>query len=234
MSISPQALEEIYAEYSPRIEQADPSNLVTIVETEFTQYKNAVTTFFTDKADEIRSIYKSIRENAMPYNKISSADSNKARHIYMEYYDGLKEYLTKLLDIKGTDEVDSNVLAGGITKVKTRDHEFIDSIYGAEKNPPEEMDLNSAMMNIEVLIDLYNNADFMIGDLKKFVSMHANAEATYAEQMASGLKLLAHSIRHFHKDMIKEILECYDKIHNSIQNRTPVGGEKIVEKYQLF
>lgn len=231
---SPEDLEKIYAKYAADVETTDISNLVTLVQVELGKYKDTVTGFFTDKADEIRFIYKSIRENSFPYNKIMAADSNKARHLYLEYFEGLQQYIQKLLDLKSTDEIDKEKLENSLIQISQRDHEFVDSLYQQERNPEEEMDIDSGMKNIEVLIDVYNSADQLSDALKKYVFMVDDADPEYVKQMVSGLKIMANSIRHFHKDIIKEILECYEKIHNSIQKRTPAMGEKVIETYQLF
>lgn len=230
--VSPRELEEIYSKYNADVDNTDIPNLVSLVQVELGKYKGVVEDFFTGKADEIRFIYKSIRDNQFPYNRIFSSDSNKARHLYLEYYEGLKEYLTKLIDVKPSDELDMNKVTLAIGRVAVRDQEFISSIYAEDKNPSEEMDINSAMKNIEVLIDVYDGTDSMIADLKSYVDQSSSSVSD--EAISSGLKLFANSIRHFHKDMIKEILECYEKIHQSIQKRTPVSGEVKVERYQIF
>lgn len=227
-------LEELFEASCNGIDKNNVSDLNVIVQNELTRYKNVVTNFFTDKADEIRFIYKSIRENAFPYNRIIASDSNQARHLYLEYFEGLKEYIDKLLDLKATDEMNIEKLGSSISQICTRDHDFVASIYAEEKNPKESMDINSAMKNVEVLIDVYNDSDMIRDTMNSYITKLNSADTTYSEQMAVGLKMMAKSILHFHKNIIKEILECYEQIHNSIQNRTPAMGEKVIETYQLF
>lgn len=235
MSYSQNELEEIYNSNNSKVDACDPSSLVTLVRDEFSQYKNTVASFFTDKANEIRFIYDSIRSNAFPYNRMMLADSNKAMHLYLEYFEGMQKYLDRVFNLKSTDEVDSAKLSVNITSMIARDHDFVDSIYSEETNPKEENDLNSAMLNVEVLIDVYNGADAYYHLLGTYADKLASVDPLYKDQCILAMKLMAHSVRHFHKDIIKEILGCYDIIHDSIQRRTPVGGEpKPVDPYQVF
>lgn len=57
-------LEELFEASCNGIDKNNVTDLNVIVQNELTRYKNVVTDFFTDKADEIRFIYKSIRENS--------------------------------------------------------------------------------------------------------------------------------------------------------------------------
>lgn len=234
MEYCSRALEEIRDNGFAQLNSAQGSGIVEAVRTTLNAYKKLVASFFTDKADEIHFIYTSIKNNAFPYNKVETTDCNTARHNYNEYLEGFQTYIDRLMDLETSDEVDHNRLNQSLKDVADRDANFILKLMNSETNPKEPTDINGAMKNVEVLIDLYHQMDNLCNMLAKYSIRLSSVDPGYRNEMVSGLVLMAKSIIHFHHVIIFEILDCYDAIHNSIQKRTPVNGEKKVEEYQIF
>lgn len=221
-----------FAESTCNMSSADFSCEMT---KELNNYSTAIKDFFTGKEEEIKYIYKSIRENKFPYNKVSCYDINSALHQYMEYYPGLVEFINKLIDLKDSDNIDPSSVQSTIANVNNRDKEFICSIVCGEKNELEEMGINDAMKNVESLIDIYNS----LSDYKKMVenacrTVDNNNCGKYCNEIKQGLKVLVTSITCFNSKVISEVVKTYDKIHQSIQERTPVKPPVETPKYQMF
>ena len=234
MEYCSRTLEEIRANGCHLIDEGSYTNIVGAVRKTFAAYKEIVANFFTDKADEIHFIYTSIKENSYPYNSVETTDCNAARHNYNEYLEGFREYINRLMDLKAGDEVDHSKLAESLNSVKTRDSDFIQGLLNSDSNPKERTNINGAMKNVEVLIDVYNQMDGICDNLAQYTIRLDPVDPAYKNEMISGIVLMAKSIMHFHYIIICEILKCYHDIHNSIQVRTSVHGEQKVEEYQIF
>lgn len=202
---------------------------------ELTRYSEAIKNFFTGKETEIKFIYKSIRENSFPYNKVKCYDINSAIHQYMEYYPGLVEFINKLIDLRDTDTVDPSSAQSTIAQVNNRDKEFICSIVNGDKNELEEVSINDAMKNVESLIEINNS----LNDFKKMVEstcriIDNNHCDKYQNEIKQGLRVFVTSIACFNSKVISEVANTYDKIHQSIQQRVPVNPPAETPTYQMF
>ena len=202
---------------------------------EIGKYSVAIQTFFTGKEDEIKFIYKSIRENSFPYNRVKCYDINSALIQYKDYFAGLVEFINKIIDLRDTDNIDPSAIQSTIAKINNRDKEFICDIICGSKNELEEMDINDAMKNVETLIDINSTFD----DYKNMVSNSCNIVdknncTKYANEIKAGLRVFITSIACFNSKAISEVIKTYDKIHQSIQSRTPVKGVVEIPKYQMF
>ena len=145
-----------------------------------------------------------------------------------------KEYADKYTSLREGDNIDKDAISNMTNRVSERDTEFIDSIFGGEKNPEAEADIDTAIKNIETLIDID-------GDFSKFISISneicnkvisANT-GTYTDAVDEGLKVFFKSISYYNFKCIKEIFETFEKIEESIQTRTP-AIDKEVPQYQIF
>ena len=205
-----------------------------IVIDEFNNFSNLIKEFFVGKEEQIKNIYNIIRNNSLPYNRIKIVDVNMARHLYNEYLEGLKEYADKYTSLREGDNIDKEAISNMTNRVSERDTEFIDSIFGGEKNPEAEADIDTAIKNVETLIDID-------GDFSKFISISneicnkvisANT-GSYTDAIDEGLKVFFKSISYYNFKCIKEIFETFEKIEESIQTRTP-AIDKEVPQYQIF
>ena len=222
-----ETLQALHAENTARINNASNGEILSILDDEISTYKKIVTDFFVEKKDELAHIYKSINTRAFPYNRIVCEDINTTRFEYGEYCEGMIAFVNKLLELYDGVSVNPELVNTSLGNISQRDQEFINS-----SRPQEEMDINNAMKNIEVLIDIYDD----------FTDFH-NRVATMTEQIGkdqysglkeTGVKILVNSIRAYNNHVIGSVLCCYDKIHESIQHRTPVSGDPETPQYALF
>lgn len=198
-------------------------------------YKNIIQSFFVGKKSEIQKIYQVLKEKRLPYNKINFIDINLATHMYGEYFQGLVQFISKITDLRDTDEISEDKMISAIIHVETKDLEFRDSIIGGSRNEMSTVDLDNAMINIESLINIYNEFDefqkcfdVLIQNIK-----NNNCEKYY-NTIRTGMRVFIMSIIHYISSSVDEILSTYEKIIKSMEHRTPASGEKKVPEFQLF
>ncbi len=201
----------------------------------FRSYSEYIKSFFCDKTDKIKEIYQSIREDKFPYNKITIIDVNMAIHCYSDYFTGLLQFAKKIADLKDTDTIDPSSVTSTIDNVKTRDRDFIDSLFGGERNPVAEVNIDTSMVTVEAFIQLSRNFDefdLVTHTITKDASVSNSKK--YGNAVLDGLKAYATSIAYYNYRCLTEIIHTYNDITESMKYRTPAGGVKEVKTYQLF
>ena len=213
----------------------DAGCMLSVIKNDFDKYKNNIGSFFVGKENEIKSIYEAIRKKAFPYNKIVAIDVNFATHAYADYLEGLIQFCHKVLSLKETDEIDQTKIESTIHAIEEKDTLFVESLFGGDKNKAKEMDIDTAMKNVESLVDVYN-------DFSHFSQLGETLCAVYEENkndkyntvILEGLKVFFKSIRRYNAKCVEAILSTYKDIQKSMEHRTPVHGEIEVPKYQMF
>ena len=237
MGIMVGSLEELdntFNEFFSKIDSGEISKYTEYVANEFETYSNIIRGFFTGKENEIKGIYMSIRQKEFPFNKIVSPDINEARNMYMEYFKGMTEYMFKMTELKSSDEINTDSLIGNINKIRERDRSFVESIFGGEKNPPIEDDLNSTMRNVEVLIDVNSEFGAFKSKISNLINEYNSSEDIYKPAISSAISVYINSIRFYNYMCIKAILNCYNAIINSIQVRESANPKPPTPEYQIF
>ena len=215
---------------------SDISSITDVLIEDIKSYNNIISSFFVGKENEINKIYYSIKNKKFPFNKVDVLDINFISSTYLEYFEGMIEFINKVVDLHDSDEVSNESISSTINKINERDSEFIESIFGGCRCSESSVDINTAMLNVEKLI--YINEDFsMFVDTVNKVSECAqnNNSSKYKNEIILALNVLLKSIRLYNKECISNILKTYDKITASIQVRTPASGVlHKVPKYQMF
>ena len=225
----------IYDEAIKELESCtDRNEFANIIKKSFYCLSEIIRTFFSGKQNEIKSIYKAIRFNKFPYNRVNSIDFTQLLPVYDEYLHGLIEFTEKFTKLDDDIDVDIFKIEEMIGKVTDRDAEFIHSLFNG-KIKVESMDLDNVMKNIEELITINDNFESIMNSANDIMSVICSKQSTkYDDIINKGIKVYFKSICYYNCKCIEEILKCYSRIHDSIQTRTPAGGVKEVPKYQLF
>lgn len=236
IEVTLEELDNIAGEFNNKFHTGEVSKFSVYISDEFSRYSDVIRSFFINKEKEIRNIYSAIRNKEFPFNKIKSADVNQARHIYREYFDGMNEYVFKMTDLKSTDQINTDVLKENLTKIAERDRIFIESLFGGDKNPVVEEDLNSAMKNIEVLIDINEDFNYFRSKINEIVNKYEAVEdnSIYANSIMAGICQYADSIRLYNHKCLEAILKCYTSIIESIQVRESVIPKPTIPEFQIF
>lgn len=224
----------IYKANSESINEIEVRAIPEILEREFSEYKGLVSDFFVRHRDEIAHIYKIIREDSFPYNKIPCIDLYEVRMDYTEYAEKMFSFVNVVLDLKDSDSVDPIAVDERIAQVFGQSEDFVRSLFSHEKCAEDrfcDRSINDAMRNVECLIALYDEFD-CFHDMTSNLVVKVTTE--YGYQKVTAIKNMVNSIRLYICYMIKEMIQCYNTIAKSIEKRTPVLGEPVKPKYDLF
>lgn len=214
--------------------QTNHDRYIEIITNNCDYLKKFVKDFFVGKEDEILKIYDILKRQACPYNKIKFVDVNMASHLYSEYFDGLTKYVDKLISLNNDDEISTETVKASFEKIKKADEICFKNIFYGELNPEATVNIDTAMVNIETLIDINNNFSNFINLVNSMCNkIYKNKCDKYYNSIVEGLGLFIFSICKYNFLSIIHILETWDKITDSIQTRTPVV-EKITSEYKIF
>lgn len=211
------------------------NDVLSSLQSAFSVYENDMKEFFSNEKDNIQRIYSAIRENTFPFNKVIVSDSNIASHMYKKYAEGMLEYAMKVADLQDTDQINPSNVETGINKVSLRDQLYIDSIFGGEQNPKTSMDIDSAMKNIEVIIDMKANQDSYLDMMKIVVDkIHSTSSEVFQGAKLASVKMMFDSMSYYEYKAILEIINCYKDICASLETRASANPAPETPKYQVF
>lgn len=227
-------LVEIYDRNTQSLKTLEPAHYVEFMAKEFQDYSNFIRDFFISKQNEIRGIYEAIRGNLYPYNKVSILDTNAARHMYLEYMEGMLDFINHNLDLKDTDKVDPELVQAKYNEMSELNDSFINALFNGEKISIEPNDINDAMKSVETLIDVNNDFNKFKVIISDIVNKYNAVTDTYKGSALCGVKFFIDSVRFYNMKVIESILSSYQAIIDSMKNRTPVQGVQETPKYQVF
>ena len=204
----------------------------------FNAYSKEIRMFFNGKENRIREIYSAIRTDSFPYNKIESINCVEANATYDDYVKGLVIYVTKVLNLHDNDQIAADVIKRHLAKMTNRDDDFIHRLVMGDTNSGsciEPESINDAMKNVEMLIEIDKTFESYIttaSDLCNIASQ--NTSKNYQNECKDAVILYVTSVARFNCMIIEAIFDCYNKIDESLNTRTPVNGVPIKEELQVF
>lgn len=215
--------------------ETNVESVFKLFEQEICIYSEIISGFFLGRKDDIKKIYSNLKNNLFPYNKISSMKLDVALYDYSNYIKGMIEFIRRTTDLRDTDSVDRNSVRKTVDAVKDKDTDFVESIFDGRLNEVSDMDLDSAMKNVETLIDIELSLSQYVNIGKQIKSsILSNNSDKYKEEILDAIKIYTTSILQFSYKCLIGIFKTYEKIFTSMESRTPAGGVKEVPKYQLF
>lgn len=199
------------------------------------EYSEFINNFFVDKKDSICKIYNIIKDNSMPYNKVTIVDVPAALTMYSDYYNGLVEFADKVTCLKDTDNIDSSSIQNVLSAVSTKDSEFINSIFGGERNPQKEVSINEAMLSVEAFLKIKEMFGRFATEVQRLSNIIIENDCSkYDNEVTTGIRIFLISNSTFICNALQEVVHAYENIMSSINSRTPVSGVQKPETYQLF
>lgn len=198
-------LEKFRLEYIPKFERFIPDFFSKNVE-----------------ANNVRMIYRTIREQDFSNKTIECVDVYKASEIYQEYVHGMVDFLREIIDGANTafsvnEESKYNDL---INKATARDYEFIKSCFGGAVNPISEQSLKDAVRNVEMLIDFNDQLIVFKNTAETLRSSVSDVDAEN-EMLTRAINLYQNSVVRYCYFMISTIFESYRKIYSVITAPAP-------------
>lgn len=230
-------LTEINQEFIDTIKNSDNSDVSMSLEfnAAMDRYKIFIENFFIDKKDSMTKIYDIIKTNAMPYNVVQVVDVLKSLSMYSDYFVGLLEFANKVVSLRDTDDINTDSIQNLLGNVSEKDKEFMESIFGGERNPVTSSKLGTAVLNVESFIQILENIkNFRLAANKIVNVADTNNSEKYKISVNCGICIFMTSMSTFVCKCLQEVVHTYEEIMSSIKERTPVGGVQETKKYQLF
>lgn len=198
-------LEKFRLEYIPKIERFIPDFFSKNVE-----------------ADNVRMIYRTIREQDFSNKTIECVDVYKASEIYQEYVHGMVDFLREIIDGANTafSVNEENKYNDLISKATARDYEFIKSCFGGSMNPSTEQGLKDAVRNVEMLIDFNDQLASFESTSGTMIESIAEVDADN-ELLIKAVNLYENSVIRYCYFMISTIFDSYNKIYSVITAPAP-------------
>lgn len=207
------------------------------------KYDAFIKNFFScnGSATGIRNIYSILRDDPMMREKkICTIDLNRSYNIYSEYHDGMKAFISEIIETISTNrfnniETDIDTFVEKLKKAQECDKDFILSLFNGENNREEESDVCDALKNIEFLIDFIPQMHKMkescieLQDMSLGCGLDKSSPA--CKLINDSLYLLYSSISEYCYKCIVEVVSIYTKIYDII-----CGDNKVEEStvYRLF
>ncbi len=174
-----------------------------------------------NQKDLILSIYKVIKEKKYKESKIKSqADLNYMIHQYSEYYQGMLEYVTEIIQsLKKEEKSESEYkeIASKIAIVYDKDSTYIESL-----KKEEEVSFEDGIIYIESLIDLKKMVDKFYEDiesLSKACSLKNLYSTNYKNRILRALFMLViESFDNFLANIKLDIQDVLNEYKNIIDN----------------
>lgn len=188
------------------------------------KFEKFIPDFFSKnvEADNIRMIYRTIREQEFPDKTINCVDVYKASEIYQEYVRGMIDFLHEIIECANTafSVNEENKYNDLINKATARDYEFIKSCFGGSMNPSTEQGLKDAVRNVEMLIDFNDQLTSFKSTSDSMIESIAEVDADN-ELLIKAVNLYENSVVRYCYFMISTIFDSYSKIYSIITAPTP-------------
>ena len=196
------------------------------------EFKGIIPGFFTGEEDDIKVMYDNINEASFSRNGvIPFIDVNMALHIYMDYYNGMCDFIRSYVDsFKANDNDSISRLNDDLDLAIDTDSSFIDSIYGGSKNKKTLAQISDAVGNVESLIDMLNTINTFSTCTNSIKDSFDNFNCEEYTKLAN---LLIRSTTRFLSRGYNEIIDTYKNIlvFLGIINEDPTPE---VESFALF
>lgn len=184
-------------------------------------YINIIPDFFSYKneAIKIKELYKKLKELDYARNKvISCVNIDCAGYLYKEYFDGMYSFIDRFFKEVSSNSENVSLMEKQLQTAIQGDPLFIDSLFGGKNNEPVEVELTTAIKNVEYLVDFLD----LLKGMKQMVADVCNraSELSTYEHCVTVVKLIVTSVCTFSNLTISGIMDIYDSIQCSIDNKT--------------
>lgn len=183
-------------------------------------YSNIIPDFFSYKNEAVRikELYKKLKVLDYTRNRvISCVNVDCAGYLYNEYFTGMYSFIDNFFKEVSSNGENIQLMEKQLQTAIQGDPLFIESLFGGKNNEPVEAELTTAIKNVEYLVDFLET-------LKKFKQMvcdvcnRANELSQYEHSIAA-VRLAVHSVCSFSNRVISAIMDIYEGIYASLEDR---------------
>lgn len=190
---------------------------IVYAQNELTGIEKTLRVFISDVGYNIRKvIYPALKSGRYENNMVNVPDLNYILSVYMEYNDGMYEFVEKTMSELLNSELDIEVIERAYTHIQQaveRDKTFIPTIAESSDNT-----LTDAFKNVEAIVDVFETFDRLrtkIADLGDHIPCE---DVSRKKAIIASFFLYVKSSVEFEKFMATHIIQTYDLVINSISN----------------
>lgn len=206
---------------------------IIYTQNELTGIEKTLRVFISDVGYNIREvIYPALKSGRYNHNMVNVPDLNYILSVYMEYNDGMYEFVLKSISELLNSELDNEVIGAAYNHIQQaveRDKTFISTIDESSDNT-----LSDAFKNVEVVVDVFETFDRLrakIADLGERVPCD---DVLRKKAIVAAFFLYVKSSIEFEKFMTTHIIQTYDLVINSISNGPSRLGGDVTPKFKLI
>ena len=222
------------------VEKSRSCDVLSIMKQIEKSFSDNIKDFFSDshgEGERIRIVYKKVSDFTARYPRINIQDINWSNHLYKEYNDGMRMFISN--ELQSSDTSDTSVMKERIETFTEKDKAFIESLFegGSNVKTAEGVRIKDALCNLEVLIDFIKEMEdrtSFIESSRIKIEDFGNKNEDVAEAL---MKLYLLSNIRFSEKLISSIFESFEQIVSSMNqpryNIQPAVKEE-VKRFQLF
>ena len=221
------------------------SNQELIREGEFSQelfenniafYESFIPEFFskTGEANNIRKMYKDLRQEKNENKSISCISLTESATIYAEYIDGMTKFINDIKEIEITESTDDLVpFTEKFNNAKQNDSAFIESLFNGKLTEERDTVLTEAVSNVEFVIDFIDSIKDMKSRCNEIKESVNNDNQVKKELLQNCYNMLCESVNNYCFNVLKSVISTYNSINDSLYSENKKSEIK-EEGFKLF
>lgn len=206
---------------------------IAYAQNELTGIEKTLRVFISDAGYNIREvIYPALKSGRFKNNIINVPDLNYILSVYMEYNDGMYEFVLKSISEMLNSELDNDVIGTAYNHIQQavrRDKTFISSIAESTDNT-----LSDAFKNVEAVVDVFETFDRLRTNIADLGERIPCEDVSRKKAIIASFFLYVKSSIEFEKFMATNIIQTYDLVINSISNGPSRLGRDDAPKFKLI
>lgn len=193
-------------------------------------YESFIPEFFskTGEADNIRKMYKDIRNDKNELKTVEYIPVVESATLYTEYIDGMVKFINEIKETAITENVaDLDAFSTKFNNAKQNDSAFIESLFNGRLTEKRDVALTEAVSNVEFVIDFISN----IGEMKSRCeeikeSVDSSNDAIKTELLVNCYNMMCESVNNYCCNMLKAVIDTYQNINKSLYSESNTTESK--------
>ena len=156
---------------------------------------------------------KALDEDNIAEIKIQAVDLSKALSIYSEYLEGMTRFINDIKNVNINEGEDLSKYSDKFAIANEKDTQTIESLFGGSLNNKVEMTIESAISDVDFLVDFLPKMKEMYNNCKITSEAVSDVEEGNKKELISNcLSLMYNSVDNFCKSAIKNALVTYESM----------------------
>lgn len=188
----------------------------------FTVYESFIPEFFskTGEADNIRTMYDSLKNKKNEDNKIVCISLNESASIYDEYLEGMISFMNDIQNIEVTEGENSlEQYTEKFNRAKENDSIFIESLFNGKLTKEREIPLSEAVSNIEYCIDFNESLKTIKNTCINIQESFTKEDNIKTELLGKCRDMLFESVSNYCYSTLKNVINIYENINDVLNEK---------------